>query len=290
MAIKIVKATEPLNIKNIIVTLVGKPSVGKTSLAMTAKRPILLDFDNGVHRAKNRRAFIAITKWSDIAQLELADVAEYDTIIIDTAGEVVEHIRVHLGGNMSPQKWGQAKSIFQEFITKIRSFEKDIIIIGHAKEDKKGDSDIVRIDVGGSSKGLINNKTDIMGYLTILGGKRVLSFDTTDEVIGKNCAGILTQEIPDCSDTTFLARLIEDAKSSINAKSQEIIDLEKNAQEVRDIIDTTDVVDGLNQLMLDGRVITSPELKKYLISHATKINCEFSKSKKEFVEIKNETK
>ena len=44
MAINIVTSVQPLNVENIITFIYGDPGIWKTSLAFTAKNPILFDF------------------------------------------------------------------------------------------------------------------------------------------------------------------------------------------------------------------------------------------------------
>ena len=43
--LRIVRATEPIPVDHPVLLLFGQPGIGKTSLAFSAKRPLLLDFD-----------------------------------------------------------------------------------------------------------------------------------------------------------------------------------------------------------------------------------------------------
>ena len=64
MALKIVTAQQALQVQNIITVIYGDPGIGKTSLASSASRPILFDFDLGAHRAgKFRKDVVQVTKW-----------------------------------------------------------------------------------------------------------------------------------------------------------------------------------------------------------------------------------
>lgn len=47
MALKITTANEANTITNIITVIYAAPGIGKTSLAFTADKPLLLDFDKG---------------------------------------------------------------------------------------------------------------------------------------------------------------------------------------------------------------------------------------------------
>src|SRR5690606_38238567 len=51
MALKITKASDPLTVEQLIVCIYGPPGLGKTTLGFSARKPLLLDFDRGAHRA-----------------------------------------------------------------------------------------------------------------------------------------------------------------------------------------------------------------------------------------------
>jgi hypothetical protein len=84
MAIKIVKPSEPILTQNLIVVLYGSPGAGKTSLAFSTDKPLLLDFDLGAQRALNRRDSVRVSQWQDVADLSATDLVNFNTIIIDT--------------------------------------------------------------------------------------------------------------------------------------------------------------------------------------------------------------
>ena len=83
MALKIVRAADPIKVERLNVCLYAPPGVGKTSLAFTAEAPLLLDFDQGAHRAANRKDSVRVTSWSDVADLTPDDLAPYKTLIVD---------------------------------------------------------------------------------------------------------------------------------------------------------------------------------------------------------------
>ena len=89
MAIKIIKATEALEVKNIIMLIYGKSGSGKTSLACTADKPLLLDFEKGSHRAKNRCDTVQISSKDELENLLRDDLSNYNTIIIDTLSHLL---------------------------------------------------------------------------------------------------------------------------------------------------------------------------------------------------------
>jgi hypothetical protein len=291
MAIKIIKPTEPVDIKNLVVTIVSNPGLGKTTLGFTAKKPLLLDFDNGNYRAKNRQACVNIVRWHDISTLAIEDLADYDTVVIDVVGRALEILGTSLilaipkmgksDGTLSLQGFGALSASFRAFLAKLRSFGKDIVLLCHAKEEKSGDDNILRIDAQGSSKQEIFKCSDLMGTIEIINGKRTLSFNPTTTAMGKNCADIATQEIPHYeTSATFLADIIEQAKNNINMKSKEMIETEEEYQSMIDLIDVIDTVDGLSEAKQYPLILTNGKLKMYLVEHAKKIGYSIKKNSK----------
>ena len=69
MSIKIVKA-QTQKVDNIKAVLYGFPNSGKTTLALSAEKPLLIDFDKGSYRAGNKadKDIVQIGSWSDIGQ------------------------------------------------------------------------------------------------------------------------------------------------------------------------------------------------------------------------------
>jgi hypothetical protein len=231
MALIITHAHEAIQIEQLIVALYGGPGLGKTTTAFTADRPLLLDFDGGSYRAKNRGDVVRVGKWADVAQIESSDVAGYGTLIADTAGRLLDALSVAVmasdaknrtrAGNLTLQGFGELKSAFAQWLNKVKSFGLDVVLIAHASEERKGDELIERLDVQGGSRGEIHKSADAMGRLVIQNGERLLTFSPTDAAFGKNPGQLpaLTVPSPD-RDPRFLADVIARIKASINAQSE----------------------------------------------------------------------
>jgi hypothetical protein len=63
MALKIVRSSDPIRVERLNLVIYGPPGVGKSSLAFTADTPLLLDFDQGAHRAANRKDIVRVAQW-----------------------------------------------------------------------------------------------------------------------------------------------------------------------------------------------------------------------------------
>lgn len=163
MALKIVTAQEPMRVETLITFIYGDPGIGKTSLAFSAKNPILFDFDKGAHRAgKYRKDTVQVNNWSEVSSLTANDLLGYDTVIVDTAGRMLDVIIAHLvkdqkncrrnSNELSIQGYGTLNRTFTHWFNLLRSFGKDVILLAHTAEDKKGDDIIFRPDMVGASK------------------------------------------------------------------------------------------------------------------------------------------
>jgi hypothetical protein len=198
--VKIIKATDAIDVPHPVFLIFGQPGICKTSLGYSMREPLLRDYDHGAHRAANRRDTLAIETWADVAESNSADaLAAYSSVIEDTVGRCLDLITADIaatdpkkapGGNLSQQGWGVLKNRFRQHIATLRALGKDVLLIAHDKEDKDGDTRIVRPDIVGGSFGEVMKVADFVGYCYMSGRDRVLDFSPTDRWIGKNPAGM----------------------------------------------------------------------------------------------------
>jgi nucleoside-triphosphatase THEP1 len=209
-------------------TLYGNPGIGKTTLAFSASRPLLLDFDGGAQRAMGRKDIVRVRSWADVAEIAQADVANYDTIILDTVGRALEFLAADLvktdpklarkSGELAMQGYGALKTAFAQWLGRIRTFGKHVILIAHEKEEKDGDTTIVRVDAMGATRVEVIRLSDLVGFVAAVNGKRTLDFNPTDKHTGKNCAGFDVLEIPHIAQSpAYLAGIMAEALSRMNA-------------------------------------------------------------------------
>lgn len=233
MALKIVRASDPIAVERLNMVVYGPPGLGKTSVAFTADDPLLLDFDNGAHRAANRRDSVRIEKWADVSFISAEDLAPFKTVIIDTAGRALDCITAdiirtdpkgHKNGALTLPGYGTLKTRFTSFLKLMNSFGKDVVLIAHMDEQRNGDDVIERLDVQGGSKGEIYKAADAMGRLVIQNGQRRLLFSPTDAAFGKNPGQLDPLDVPHHSApefASFLGRVIQTTKDRLNALSAE---------------------------------------------------------------------
>lgn len=233
MPLKITRAADPITVDRLNLVIYGPPGLGKTSLAFTAESPLLLDFDQGSHRAANRKDAVIVSDWSDIANITADDLAPFKTIIIDTAGRALDTITAniiktdpkgHKNGALTLPGYGTLKTRFTTFLKLLNSFGKDVVLVAHMDEQRNGDDVIERLDVQGGSKNEIYKAADAMGRLVITNGQRRLLFSPTDAAFGKNPGQLDPIVVPHVDDPAFadlLASVIGQTKAKLNELSAE---------------------------------------------------------------------
>lgn len=252
--LRIVKASDPVQVERLNLCIYAQPGVGKTTLAFTAEAPICLDFDKGAHRAANRRDIVQPILWSDVIGMNAADLEPYKTVIVDTAGRALdvmtadiisENPKAGKGMALTLQGYGILKTRFAAWLKMLNTFGKDVILIAHMDEQRLGDDIVERLDVQGGSKGEIYKSVDAMGRIFIRDKKRVIDFSPRENSFGKNPAGLDVLTIPDvASNNHFLADVISGIKAKLNESSEEQKAAQQIAQEWSEFISSlTDIAE-----------------------------------------------
>lgn len=293
--LKIIKATEPMPVQNIVLTCYAQPGLGKSTLGFTADKPLMLDFDKGAYRSGNRGDAVTVTKWSDVEAMTAEDLAPYNTILVDTAGRALDAMAVDIilknpkagrGGNLTLQGYGELKGRFTQWQSFLRSQGKDLVLICHMSEEKNGDDTMERIDAQGSSKNEIYKSSDAMCRIQIQpDGSRVLNFDPREGGFGKNPAQLprLAFPHPD-KNPHFLADVIAQIKGSINKQTEAQAEAQKENQNWQESVDALTTVEEVNALVVvaTDRKLGAPQ-KGLLSAKATALGFTFDKTTKTYV-------
>lgn len=295
MPLNIVTSAQPLTIEHLIVFIYGDPGVWKTSLAFTAKNPILFDFDKGAYRASNRKDTVQIQSWQEVANINPSDLQGYDTIIIDTAGRVLDMIsddlkrdakNIRRGSNeLSMQGYGKLGSQFTSWLKSLRNMGKDIVILAHAAEDKDGDNIIKRPDMVGGSKKEVYKIADMMGYMTVQqgvnGAERVLSFAPSPNYLAKDSGqiGNITLQ-PMANRPDQLADIIQGTKDHINTLTAEQARYQKELDDMRAELMEVKTVEELNAVKntINNAHPLVYQMKQVVMMAANKIGAHYNQS------------
>lgn len=281
MSLKIVRSSDPIKVERLNVCIYAAPGLGKTSLAFTASSPLLLDFDNGAHRAANRKDIVRVGSWNDVASITADDLAPFNTVIVDTAGRALDVLSADIirrdakkgrGGALTLQGYGSLKAEFVAWLKHLNGLGKDVVLIAHMDEQRSGDEIVERLDVQGGSKGEIYKAADAMGRITIANGKRMLLFSPTDASFGKNPGELDPLEIPhknspDFAD--FLDTVIVRIKNHLNYLTEEQVKAQAMLEEWRARIEELDGVDAFNAEL--PAIKKQPQAVQALFAHAATV-------------------
>ena len=297
MPLKIRKADEKIEVKNIKLLIYGQPGVGKTSAAFTASKPLLLDCDSGAHRSNYRKDSVEVNQWSDISNITANDIKVFDTIVVDTVGRLLDFLAVDIiknnsklgyNGALSLQGYGQLKAQFSNWLKTLTTLGKDIVMIAHDKEEKKADNILIRPEIQGSSYSEVFKVADAVGYIhNPAEDKRLLDFLPSDEKIGKDSGHIGCIEIPHfAKEPDFLAGVISQIKSSLNTMSEEGKRIADTVADYRQSIGSISDCESMDKFLVtingeDDRAVQK-QVKFLLNEHAKTKGFEFDMNSGKF--------
>ena len=310
--------------KNLVMMVYGEPGQGKTTLALSAPNPVLIDTDNGVGRtlAAHRCPTVQVKSWEDVlgAMDELKGFP-FQTIVVDTVGKLLDFMSEFItrndpkmrkrDGSLSLQGYGQRKNMFRDFIKRYMMMGKNVVFVAHASEEKVGDDYVVRPIVGGSSMNDIMGELDLLGLLVNFGGKRLLLWgnDGTSgfakSFYSKNtCFLPNTMGIPVVADVngnvvnpnTFLSLVIQQYEKAQADKEKLNQDYGKLISDTTERINAAKSVKDLNKLrdqisdkgfmhIYDSKIV----LGKALNAIASAIGCHYDKVEGKYVKDEKDT-
>lgn len=294
---KIIKAAEEILVSQIKVLLFGQPGCRKSSTAITASRPLLLDFDRGAHRAFGRADRLEINAWSDVIEMLNTpnSLDAYNTIILDTVGKLLDMLGAHIisengklstaGGALTLQGYGVRKSHFQNFLNRLMLMGKDCVLICHDKEEKIEDAMKVRPEVSGSSYSDIMKEIDLCGYMETVKGRTMLNFNPSERAIGKNCAGFDLMDLTDGAIT--MAHIISEAKSVLNkrnaASADVIAEIEAWKAKISEIKTGDEAMKVVSEVSKNQSDTIKQQVRKLLSNKTLSLGLKYDKDAKTYV-------
>ncbi len=216
---KIIKATDALEARNLVTTIFGDPGLGKTTLSFTMPTPLHCDFDRGVGRAVQlHRPDTVVMDTFDafydfVMGKGIEDAIEesgYQSIILDTIGTLLDNYAAPYlikrnpkngngSGGLGLSGWGNLGTLFNSIVARLQSLGLEIGMVCHAKEVGDDNNRRIGMAIKGGSTDIVYRVSDMMGYIYMRGENRVIDFNPTQMHLGKNTAGIEPQIIPNAS-------------------------------------------------------------------------------------------
>jgi phage nucleotide-binding protein len=201
------KANELVIPTTIKMMVYGQAGMRKTTTALSAPKPLLLDFDNGVKRVNMSHLdgvdIVQITSWTDVQQVLQEDLSRYQTIVIDTIGKMMDYIISYKCGTRQPQirDWGGINQEFSGFVRNLSLLNKNIIFVAHRDTRKEGDDTVFIPALREKSYNSIVTELDLLGYMEAKNEngrvKCTITFDPTNRNDGKNTCNLPSvMEVP----------------------------------------------------------------------------------------------
>lgn len=201
------KSNELIFATTVKMMIYGQSGMGKTTVALSAPKPLLLDFDNGVKRVNMSHLdgidTVQITSWTDIQQVLQENLSSYQTIVVDTIGKMMDFIISYKCGTRQPQirDWGCINQEFSGFVRNLSNLNKNIIFVAHRDTRKEGDDTVFIPALREKSYNSIVTELDLLGYMEMKSEngrqRRTITFDPTNRNDGKNTCNLPSvMEVP----------------------------------------------------------------------------------------------
>lgn len=296
------KPTDPFRKDNILCMIVGGNGIGKTRLAQSAPKPLLLDFENRIKDSGIivadyvEQKYLRDYKTFKAESLNIATLAkQYDTIIVDTADELFNIIMNHLKqvkdykNNM--KLYGDALNEMIDIMNNITLGIKNVVYLAHEKL-LEYDGRIKRVPaVAGSFKQYFASKSDLTGYMTVETGRnkevvREIDFSNCAEFEGKCPLSTKHYVVPNIiAANTFLADIFGDVYNFYNsmtseqkAAAEEIEKIRTNLENVSSPSDIEMLVDSFASL--DGAI--KNQARAMLKARMKELGIKYNKDTKQY--------
>lgn len=293
--------------------IAGYPGIGKTTLALSAPKPLLVDVDLGINRvmASARKDFIQPNNYEELLEDLKGDLSDYETLVIDTGGKLLELMKNYVikndvknakkDGSLSLQGYGAVAREFSRFMDNCYyNLRKNIVIVFHAVEEKDEEQTKLRILVEGSTKNTVWQNVEIGGFMEIIGKKKTIGFDNCERYFAKASFGIKgVMEIPELDGTKpndFLTKLFQLANNNIKKEAvffeeqkqeyeklmNEIVPQIEKMETKEDLITITKLIKETNHILTSEK-----ELKHKFKEKVAQLGYQWNGEKKEYEKISN---
>jgi hypothetical protein len=268
-----IRKPHELNVQTISKSLIyGQPGIGKTTLALSTPTPLLLDFDGGVHRVDPRHLSptVQVLSWEDVLDVLDEDLSEFQTLIIDTAGRMLDYMNIYLikndpklgmrDGSLTLKGYGARKIMFINFLAKVSQMQKHLVFVAHEREERDGDNKIVRPEIGGSSSGDLIKELDLVGYMEAQGKQRTISFDPCEKFYAKNTCNLETIiKLPDVhtQPNDLLANIIQGYQQSLKERQVMANEYSEFMQFAKEQVESIEDVESANEVVEWAKTCTT---------------------------------
>jgi hypothetical protein len=224
--------------KRMRILIAGFPGIGKSTLGLSAPRPLHIDTDFGADRveARYRAPLIQPQSYDELLQdLVPANLGDFETLVFDTGGQLLELMKPWAirkdpkngkkDGLLGLQGYGAVSKEFKRLMDHCYyTLKKHIVVLFHAKEDKDGDNTKLRLLVEGSTKDNVWQPMDLGGFMEISGNDRIIGFSPCERHFAKGTHGISgAWTVPPLSPgarNDFLSKLFAEVDSNLKKEAE----------------------------------------------------------------------
>lgn len=305
--------------KKIRMIIAGFPGIGKTTLGLSAPKPLLIDVDRGIDRvqAKNRKDFTQPITYEELLQDLKSDLSSYETLVFDTGGKLLDLMKPYVikqdskngqkdGTTLSIKGYGAVGKEFQRLMDyAYYNLNKNVVVLFHAKEDKDGEATKLRILVEGSTKDNVWQPMDLGGFMEMYNDKRTIGFDNCERYYAKGTHGVKgVIELPDLNNPNipndFLTKLFEKVNESIREEATYFEEQKKNYEKIMSEVGnsienmTEESIDSVMEILKTAKhVLTSEKELRFMFKkkiESLEMIWDFDKRKYVKKEVENEPK
>lgn len=278
----LIKKSNELTIPTTVkIMIYGQAGMGKTTVALSAPKPLLLDFDNGVKRVNMAHLegvdTVQVESWGEIQKLlqqDVADLAPYQAIVVDTIGKMMDFIITHCCGARQPQirDWGRINQEFTWFTRALSALNKHIVFVAHRDTRKEGEETVFIPALREKSYNSIVTELDLLGYLEMKSERgvqtRTITFDPTSRNDGKNTCNlpsvmqvptILDKKAQPTSPNNFISNsVIKPYLSMLEVKAEERRKYDELLKTIEE--DVNNISDAVSANDFAGRIKEYPHV------------------------------
>lgn len=178
------------------ILLYGQAGMGKSTLGISAPKPLLIDFDGGAKRINKAHlhdvGIVQVGSWSEAMNVLNENLSAFDTIVVDTLGKMMDFIIEHKCPGRVPRinDWNGINAEFGTFTRKLSSLQKHQVFICHRDTRKEGDDTVFIPALREKNYNSIVTELDLLGYMEVREKRWTVTFDPTNRNDGKNTCNL----------------------------------------------------------------------------------------------------
>jgi len=279
--------------KKIRLLIAGYPGIGKSTVGLSAPAPLHIDVDRGLDRveAMYRKDFIQPDTYDELLEdLVPANLGDYETLVFDTGGQLIKLMSVwaikqnpkngQTDGTLSLKGYGAIGREFERLMNYCyNELRKHIVVLFHAKEEKDGDTNRLRLLVEGQTKDNVWQPMDLGGYMEMQGKNRTIGFTNCERYYAKGTHGINgvipVPELKADMPNDFLAKLFALVNDNISREVHAAIDVQILYEEV--MTAANNIINGIDTPEAATKAIDAMQGLKHVLTSEKEAKSLFAK-------------